>query len=198
MTRLSLAVLVALCISLAGCDKTVTHEPGADAQAKGLLANTYDQLGYQSESGPWRDVYLSGAYELRHGVDTKSGIDTANALGLLKETPLPRFFDAMAAMLNGPDAEGVDMAINLIFSDIDESYTLDIENAVLHHRPAKADTDASIILTQELFLRMLTGQAGLRETIMGDDLNVEGSKLDLLKFFSLFEPSMKAFNIVTP
>ena len=41
-------------------------EPG-DAEAKSLLAATYDQLGYQAESGPWRDVYLTAAYELRHG-----------------------------------------------------------------------------------------------------------------------------------
>ncbi|MEH6589737.1 MAG: alkyl sulfatase dimerization domain-containing protein [Halioglobus sp.] len=171
-----------------------------NVEAKNLLAKTYDQLGYQAESGPWRDVYLTGAYELRHGADTEPGIDMANTLGLLKETPLPRFFDAMAAMLNGPDAEGVELAVNIMFTDIDESYTLDIENAVLHHRPMKAGNtaDATIMLTQELYLKMLTGQAGLRETIMGDDLKVEGSKLDLLKFFSLFEPSMSAFNIVTP
>lgn len=35
--------------------------------ARQLLAKTYDQLGYQSESAPWRDIYLTGAYELRHG-----------------------------------------------------------------------------------------------------------------------------------
>ena len=36
-------------------------------KAKDLLARAYDQLGYQSESGPWRDVYLTAAFELRHG-----------------------------------------------------------------------------------------------------------------------------------
>ena len=39
--------------------------------ARELLAKTYDQLGYQAESGPWRDVYLTGAYELRNGPPTK-------------------------------------------------------------------------------------------------------------------------------
>ena len=37
------------------------------AEAKALLAAAYDQLGYQAESGPWRDVYLTGALELRQG-----------------------------------------------------------------------------------------------------------------------------------
>jgi alkyl sulfatase BDS1-like metallo-beta-lactamase superfamily hydrolase len=39
-----------------------------DHQAAGeLLADTYEQLGYGAENGTWRCVYLSGAYELRHG-----------------------------------------------------------------------------------------------------------------------------------
>jgi alkyl sulfatase BDS1-like metallo-beta-lactamase superfamily hydrolase len=168
--------------------------------AKSLLARTYDQLGYQSESGPWRDVYLSGAYELRHGAATEPGLDMRSALGLLKETPLPRFFDAMAVMLNGPEADGVDMSVNLRFTDIGESYILTIENAVLHHRASEPNdsTSVSIDISHQLFLRMLTGQAGLKETLMGKDLKVEGSRLDLLRFFSLFESAPKSFNIVTP
>ncbi|MFK8046995.1 MAG: alkyl/aryl-sulfatase [Halioglobus sp.] len=168
--------------------------------AKALLARNYDQLGYQAESGPWRDVYLTGAYELRHGVNGDSGVSTAKALGLLKETPLPRFFDAMAVMLNGPDADGTQMTINLVFTDINERYSMNIENAVLHHRPglAQENVNATISLTHELFLKMLTGQAGLKDTIMGDDLDIEGSRIDLLKFFSLIDPASGSFNIVTP
>ncbi|HEY9120477.1 MAG TPA: alkyl sulfatase dimerization domain-containing protein [Marinobacter sp.] len=44
----------------------VFADPG-NGEARALLANVYDQLGYQAESGPWRDFYLTGAYELRHG-----------------------------------------------------------------------------------------------------------------------------------
>jgi alkyl sulfatase BDS1-like metallo-beta-lactamase superfamily hydrolase len=47
-------------------DHLVFAEPG-NAAARELLARCYDQLGYRAESGPWRDVYLSGAFELRHG-----------------------------------------------------------------------------------------------------------------------------------
>ncbi len=180
-------------------NKLVFAEPDNTA-AKALLARNYDQLGYQAESGPWRDVYLSGAYELRHGAAGESGVDTANALGLLKETPLPRFFDAMAVMLNGPDADGMEMTINLNFTDIQESYSLYIENAVLHHRPglAQENVSATIHLSHELFLKMLTGQAGFKDTIMGDDLEIEGSRIDLLRFFSLIDPAAESFNIVTP
>ena len=42
-----------------------------------MLADSLEQLGYQAESGPWRGVYLMGAYELRNGVPAAGGINTA-------------------------------------------------------------------------------------------------------------------------
>jgi alkyl sulfatase BDS1-like metallo-beta-lactamase superfamily hydrolase len=50
----------------------VFANPG-NAAAKALLADTYEQLGYQSEAGPWRAVYLQGAYELRNGLPKAAG-----------------------------------------------------------------------------------------------------------------------------
>ena len=170
-----------------------------NVRAKALLANTYDQLGYQSESGPWRNVYLSAAYELRHGVPQK-GINIANKLDLLKRTPLSRFFDTMAVWLNGPDAEGKHMVVNIIFTDINESYVLTLENSVLHHRKTDPDPDANatLKLTHELFLKMAIGKAGIKDTIFSDDLETSGSRIDLVRFFLLFEKPEAKFNIITP
>ena len=84
-------------------DHLVFAEPSND-KAKGLLARAYDQLGYRAESGPWRDVYLSGAQELRHGV---RHLDLMAAAGdIMKNIPLDMFFSAMATRLNGPKADG--------------------------------------------------------------------------------------------
>ena len=60
----------------------VFAEPG-NVEARALLANAYDQLGYQAESGPWRDVYLSAAYELRHGTPSEM-VDIATMADLLQ------------------------------------------------------------------------------------------------------------------
>jgi len=176
----------------------VFAEPG-NTQAKSLLAATYDQLGYQAESGPWRDVYLTAARELRHGTPDQ-GIEISLMADILRETPIPRFFDSMAVRLNGPDAEDVALSVNIIFTDLDESYLLDIENAVLHHRPSEPgmEADATLRLTHDLFVQMLIGQAGLKDTLFSDELEVDGSILDLLRFFSLFDNPTGVFNIVTP
>ncbi len=170
-----------------------------NGEAKALLARTYDQLGYQAESGPWRDVYLTGAYELRHGAPEK-GIDIAIIKGVLEKTPVPYFFDTMAVRLDGPKAAGKSLTVVITFTDLNESYQLELENSVLHHRKAVPGvrSDVTIKITHPLFIRMLIGQAGIKETVFSDDLVVEGSKLDLLTFLRLFEKPTGTFNIVTP
>jgi alkyl sulfatase BDS1-like metallo-beta-lactamase superfamily hydrolase len=176
----------------------VFAKPGK-LEAKALLAATYDQLGYQAESGPWRDVYLTAAFELRHGAPAQ-GLNIASMEDVLRQTPVQRFFDSMAVRLNGPAAEDVELSVNIVLTDLGESYLLEIGNAVLHHRTSSPDViaDARLKMTHGLFIRMLTGKAGLKDLLLSDELELEGSKLDLLKFFSLFDKPEGRFNVVTP
>lgn len=171
----------------------------ANAKARALLAETYDQLGYQAESGPWRDVYLTAAYELRHG-PPEQGFNVAAMEDVLRQTPVRRFFDSMATRLNGPDAEDVRLRVNFVFTDLGENYLLDISNSVLHHWPSEPDTeaDATLRLTHRMFIRILTGKAGLKDLLLSEEIELDGSKLDLMRFFSLFDNPDGRFNIVTP
>ena len=179
-------------------DHAVFADPD-DGAARDLLARTYDQLGYQQESGPWRDVYLSAANELRNGI---AGNDlTKRAAGeLLQNVPAEQFLIAMAARLNGPKAEGKTATINYIFTDLDESFVLTLENSVLHYRRAEPDprADATVRLTRPLLVRLATGQAGLRELVFSDELSVDGSRLALVDFLRLFDNPDPNFPIVTP
>ena len=170
-----------------------------NAAGKALLANTYDQLGYQAESGPWRDVYLAAAYELRHGTADVM-VDMATMTDVLKRTPVEKFFQSMSVRLDTEKADGVDMAVAINFTDLDKAYLLNVKNSVMHYRQTDtlATSNASLVLTRDLFVRMLTGDVGLRETLTSDDLNIEGSVLDLVRFFSLFGEQDGLFNIVTP
>ncbi|WP_457553835.1 alkyl/aryl-sulfatase [Desulfobacula sp.] len=168
--------------------------------AKELLARTYDQLGYQSESAPWRDVYLTGAYELRHGAPEK-GMDISLMEDVLKQTPIHHLLDSLAVRLKGEKAEGKNLTIKIVFSDLNESYTLSLKNCVLRHAQSSDKdnaVDATIVITHELFIKMIIGKAGIKDTILSDDLKVKGSKLDLIRFFTLFEKPEGIFNIVTP
>ncbi len=184
----------------------LNHLVFADAShitARNLLARTYDQLGYQAESGPWRDVYLTAALELREGTPD-TGIDLAAMKDPFLQTPLSNFFDTLAVRLKAEDAADKNWHIKIHFTDLNESYLLWIENSVLHHRllddtaPLTEKVHATLNLTHPLFVDMLIGEAGAKDMLLSDDLSIDGSKIDLLRFFSLFEKPVANFGIVLP
>jgi alkyl sulfatase BDS1-like metallo-beta-lactamase superfamily hydrolase len=178
--------------------QVVFAEP-SHAGAKALLAQAYDQLGYQAESAVWRNFYLSGAYELRHGAP-KVGIDRARLTDMLNETPVERFLEAMAGNLNGEKAADSQLAINFTFRDLNATYALKIERGVLHFRKGAADpkATATLTLTRATFVQMMIGRAGAKELFLGNDVAITGSKLDVVRFFSLFDKPSATFNIVEP
>jgi alkyl sulfatase BDS1-like metallo-beta-lactamase superfamily hydrolase len=77
---------------------------------------------------------------------------------------------------------------------------LRVRNGVLHHRRGDPDPEAAatLSLTRDFLLRLSVGDAGLRETLLGDELEVEGSRLALVSFFSLLDRPGEPFPIVTP
>ena len=179
----------------------LNHVMFADPQngeARELLALTYEQMGFMAEATTWRNSYLTAAAELRNGPPQK-GLDRTRFLEVLQHTPTERFLDAMAAALNGPDAEGKDLKINLVLSDTKESFVLWIENSVLHHKkaPPESDANATLALTREMFVRLVAGAAGGKDLLLSDDVKVTGSRVDLARFFGLLEKAPGTFNIVT-
>jgi alkyl sulfatase BDS1-like metallo-beta-lactamase superfamily hydrolase len=175
----------------------VFAEPG-NKNAKDLLARTYDQMGYASESATFRNSYLTAATELRNG-PPKQGVDRAYLIDMLGQTPIERFLEALAASLDGAAAEGKNLKINLVLTDTRESFVLWIENSVLHYRkaPPATDANATLTLTQPIFVKMMAGTAGAKDTLLSDDLKVTGSRIDLVRFFSLIDKTMGKFQIVT-
>lgn len=167
--------------------------------ARGLLAKAYDQLGYQAESGPWRDIYLTGAYELRHGAP-ETGATTDDAEAVIRRIPSELFFEVMAASLNGARAEDEQYLVNIHLTDTDERFVLAIDNAVLNYRKNEFsdDADATLSLTRPMFLGLMTNKLSITDALMSDDFSIAGGRLALAGFFSLFDTPGPAFNIVTP
>lgn len=170
-----------------------------NGSAKQMLAEAYRQLGYQSESGPWRDIYLSGALELLSGTPDQH-YDPVFAKAFVQQVPLMQFMKALSVRLDGEKAEGERLVLNVLFTDQQKNFVLTVRNSVMHYKesPAAANADVSIALSKNLFVDILLGQAGIQQLLTTDELAVEGSVLKLLKFFSLLGESNDNFNIVTP
>lgn len=75
-----------------------------------------------------------------------------------------------------------------------------IENAVLHHKKAAtaANANATIKLPRNLFIKMVAGTAGVKDTLMSSELKIYGSRIDLARFFMLIDRAPGTFAIVTP
>ncbi|WP_301837597.1 alkyl sulfatase dimerization domain-containing protein [Pseudomonas sp. JQ170C] len=166
--------------------------------AKHLLADTYEQLGYQAEAGPWRSVYLQGAYELRNGVPQGAGMKTASP-DMIRAMSPEMLFDYLAVRLNGPAAAGKDISLNLNFTDLDKHYNLRVQNGVLNYRDTPAsDADASMTLSMSTLLDVQMGQGTLEQKIKAGDVKFVGQPQAFADFMGLLDTFTFWFNIVTP
>ncbi len=165
-------------------------------EARALLADTLEQLGYQSESAPWRNFFLCGALELRNGLPPGSNFGATE--GMARGMPLENLFQAMAVRLNGPDADGLRLSLNLQFSDA-EPHNMLIENSVLHAFPGQQDDNptATLKVSGLNFKRMMLGLTNAMELLENKDLEIEGDLNALAKLTELFDQFSRRFPIVT-
>ena len=165
---------------------------------KNLLADSYEQMGYQAESGPWRSVYLQGAYELRNGVPSAGGTDTASP-DTIKAMPPEMLFDYLGVRLNGPKAAGKVITLNVDFTDLKKVYGLTVENAVLNYRPAPVpNANASLKLTKATLDDIQLGNVSLDDAIKTNKVSIDGNRDSFNEFIGLLDKFPFWFNIVTP
>lgn len=165
--------------------------------AKALLADTYEQLGYQAESGPWRGVYLQGAYELRNGVPSAGGVNTASP-DTIRAMPPDMLFDYLAVRLNGPKAAGKKIGLNIDFIDLKQQYGLMVENAVLNYGKPLAKPDAKLTMSKATLDSIQLKEITLEQAITKGDLKIEGKREAFSEFMGLLDTFPFWFNIVTP
>jgi alkyl sulfatase BDS1-like metallo-beta-lactamase superfamily hydrolase len=180
--------------------KEVVYAEPTNAAARALCADALEQMGYQAESATWRNAFLYGAQELRHGVFQMAarpnmGADTV--AGLSTDV----FFDLMAIRLDAAKAAGQSMAINWRFTDRDETLVLTLEHSTLTHRLGEwSDTaQASITTTRATLDAVVLRKTTAPEAVVSGALKIKGdpSKLALL-FGMLDQPGGIMFDILTP
>lgn len=177
--------------------QVVFANPDSEA-GRNLLADAFEQMGYQAESGPWRNEYLQGAYELRNGVPEAGGVNSASPDTVRAMSP-EMLWDYMAVRLRAEDAAEVDLTLNVTFPDRDETYTLAAANGVLNSRLGAAETpDATMTLDKTVLDQVLLGETDLASAIEGGDVEVDGDGEALDRFLSLLDTFPFWFNIVTP
>ncbi|MBV7597858.1 MBL fold metallo-hydrolase [Aeromonas sp. sia0103] len=178
--------------------KVVFADPDNKA-ARDLEADALEQLGYQAESGPWRNFYLTGAQELRNGVVKLPTPNTASPDTVRAMTP-EMFFDYLALHINGEKAASAKSVLNIDLGAQGGKYKLELENGVLNHTAdAEAkDADATVTLSRDTLNKIILKEETLQQAQDKGEVKISGKpeKLhDLLGYMDKFE---FWFNITTP
>lgn len=180
----------------------VFAEPNNRA-ARELLAKAYTQMGYQAESGPWRNFYLTGASELLNGINAEVyGENTvAKSPDILTNMPLETFYDYLAVRMDRSKAKGKKYVFNMVFPDIEETISLYLENEVLHNRVGvlAENANATVTMDKSIFNEIITQQSSPMKLFLMGKIKIEGSREAYTDFQGMVsEPFELLFNIVEP
>jgi alkyl sulfatase BDS1-like metallo-beta-lactamase superfamily hydrolase len=166
--------------------------------AKLLEADALEQLGYQAESGPWRNFYLTGAQELRNGVAKLPTPNTASP-DTVRAMSVDMFFDYLGVRLNSEKAGDAHVRLNFDFGQ-GGNYFVELENGVLNHT---ADTkvnnaDATVTLSRETLNNIILQQTKLDDAVSSGAVKISGDKTKLRDVVSCLDTFEFWFNMVTP
>lgn len=167
-------------------------------EGRALLADTFEQLGYQSESAPWRNFYLCGALELRNGLPESKAFAASG--GVAAGMPIENFFQVLAVRLLPEAALDLDLRIELVFTDLNSRYLLSVRNSVLNYFKDAKHTQPQVTLTISSldFKNLLTGATDAAALLEKGRLEIDGDASRLLSLRDLFDQFVRRYPLVTP
>jgi alkyl sulfatase BDS1-like metallo-beta-lactamase superfamily hydrolase len=162
-------------------------------EARQLQAAALEQMGFQAESGPWRDVYLSGAKELRDSklYDVPPIVDP-------RSLPLAMLFDYSGIRINPEKANGKTINLGVNATDTGEKYTVVINNSVLFaHKAKDGDAyDGTLEATTEQIGELFGGLKSYDK--LASDVKTTGRSGAIKDALALMDPMPKRIPLVTP
>ena len=145
-------------------NKLVFAEP-QNQPARRLLADAYEQLGYQAESTSVRNSFLQGSYELRNGLPGGAPPRTTGP-DVVRAMSTEMWLDFLGISMDPKKADGLRFTINLITPDNGEKYLVELSNATLTNIEGQQAKNADLTITVD--------RADLNQVMMGtssfDDL----------------------------
>ena len=161
-------------------NKLVQAEPQNQA-AKELLADIFEQIGYQQENPGLRNSYLAGAYELRSGIPQGKTASSTNP-DVIRAMDTELFLNFLGIRMDSRKAEGLRFTINLITPDNGEKFLIEMENSTLTNLPGFLAKKADLTLTikRSDLEQAMTGAKTLKAQLADGTAKAEGN-LEVLK-----------------
>lgn len=147
---------------------TIVYADPENEAARLLCADALEQLGYQAESGPWRNAYLTAALELRQGNQARHAAGVKSNGSIVLEMTASMMFDYMAILLDKQALAEYDFTMNVILPDVGEEHMLRVKNGVLLvFENAQADAaDVTITCPKNALFYIIQGsQEGIAQAV---------------------------------
>ena len=143
-------------------NKLVFAEP-ENQPAKDLLADVYEQLGYQQENPGLRNSFLAGAYELRSGIPEGATPDSMSA-DIARAMTTDLFLDFLGILMDSRKADGMSFTINLVTPDNGEQFVIELSNNTLTNIEGyqAEDADLTLTITRLGLAQAITGEVARR------------------------------------
>lgn len=169
----------------------------ADRVSRRILADSYEQLGYQAESAVWRNIYLTGARELRQG-HPDSFVERGPSY-LMVATPLDNFLDLLATTLVPERAGEARLAFNLVDSTSGDRFAVTLENSVLVSEKGQAVAEGPTLTgPKAVLLGILFRQVPLDRMMAAGQVSVTGDPAPIQQLLPMLEQPRLDFSIVEP
>jgi len=176
-------------------NKVIQAEPN-NAKARKLLADAYEQLGYQAESAGWRNTYLTGAQELRVG--TLPGNPKTASADVLAEMTIENLLDFMAVRVDSVKAQHTPFTLNVVLPDVKEVFFVEMSNGNLNN--IKVDkalaADATLFINRSDVTKTILKQTTLKELFASKQAGLEGNQAVLNKLLNALIEFDETFEIV--
>ncbi|MBO47381.1 MAG: hypothetical protein CMJ96_10895, partial [Planctomycetes bacterium] len=176
----------------------VFAEP-SNKQARAMLASTYEQLAFQSESVIWRNIYLCGAQELREGVKPLQRVGGVNE-DIARAMPISDFFNLLAVKLDPSKAKSVNYVINFELTDSDETVVVTVNNQVENHKlnARENQVDLTVSLTRLTLNDIACGRSSIDDAIESGAVSVTGSVEMFKEYLGMHDTFDLWFNVIEP
>ena len=180
--------------------KEVVYAEPENKEARALCADALEQMGYQAESATWRNAFLYGAQELRHGVfqmPVRPGMGADTIAGLTSDV----FFDLLAIRLDAKKAAGQSLVVNWRFTDRNETLVLTLKHSTLTHRMGEiaANADVSVTTTRATMDAIVMRKLTIPDALASGALQLQGEIQKLGALFAMMDPPAGImFEILTP
>lgn len=164
--------------------------------ARYLCADALEQLGYQSESGTWRNAYLTAALELRMGNLKDESKLAKGSTDILTNLTVEMLLDYMGMLIDANEAEDIDITFNLVLTDSHERYFVHLFHGVLlYYKDQTRETaDATLTCPKIGLLTIISmNEAQQKQLII-----IDGDEDILKKLTQAMVTMDRTFNIVEP